>query len=103
MFFIICGIIVPTLFVIYNIVCYFSKKVIYSIKCKNLVIINNKFFEIQLCLSCINSILIAIIVYMWDKFHSPLGYLLFILTFWGINYLIKFIAILKKYAKIENL
>ena len=102
MFFILCGIIIPILFVIYNIVYYFNKKVIYAIKDKNLVIINNKFFKIQLCLSCINSILIAIVVYVWDKFHSPFSFLLFILTFWGINYLIKFIAILKKYAKIEN-
>ena len=28
--------------------------------------------------------------------------MIFILTFWGINYLIKFIAILKEYAKTEN-
>lgn len=102
MFFIICGVIVPILFVAYNIVYYFNKKVIYTIKDKNLVVINNKFFKIQLCLSCVNAILITIIVYLWDKFEYQSGFLLFILTFWGINYLIKFIAILKKYAKTEN-
>ena len=102
MFFIICGVITPILFVIYNIIYYFNKKVIYTIKNKNLVIINNKFFKIQLCLSCVNSILIAIVVYAWDKFDSSFSFLFFMLTFWGINYLIKFIAILKRYAKIEN-
>ena len=102
MFFIICGVIMPISFIIYNIVYYFNKKVIYSIKDKNLVVINNKFFKIQLCLSCINAILITIVVYVWDKFDSPFGLLLFIVTFWGINYLIKFIAILKKYAKTET-
>lgn len=102
MFFIICGVIVPILFVIYNIVYYFNKKVIYTIKDKNFVVINNNFFKIQLCLSCVNAILITIIVYLWDKFEYQSGFLLFILTFWGINYLIKFIATLKKYAKTEN-
>jgi hypothetical protein len=102
MFFIICGVIVPISFVIYNTVYYFNKKVIYTIKDKNLVVINNKFFKIQLCLSCVNSILITIVVYVWDKFNNPFSFLLFMLTFWGINYLIKFIAILKKYAKMEN-
>lgn len=101
MVFIICGVIMPISFVIYNIAYYFNKKVIYTIKDKNLVIINDKFFKIQLCLSCVNSILIAIIVYVWDKFNSPFGLLLFLLTFWGVNYLIKFIAILKKYATTE--
>lgn len=81
MFFIICGVIVPILFVIYNIVYYFNKKVIYTIKDKNLVVINNKFFKIQLCLSCVNAILITIIVYLWDKFEYQSGFLLFILTF----------------------
>jgi len=103
-FFIICGVIAPISFVIINIVYYFNKEVIYTIKDKNLVIINDKFFKIQLCLSCVNSILIAIEVYMQEKFnyHYPFGLLLFLLTFWGINYLIKFIAILKKYAKTGN-
>jgi len=102
MFFIICGVIMPILFVIYNIVYYFNKKVIYTIKDKNLIVINNKFFKIQLCLSCVNSILISIIVYVWDKSNSPFSFLIFMLTFWSINYLIKVIAILKKYVKIEN-
>lgn len=102
MFFIICGVIVPISFVIYNIVYYLKKRVIYTIKNKNFVIVNNNYFKIQLFLSCINSIFISIIVLIWDKFNSQLSFLLFVLTFWGINYLIKFIAILKKYAKTES-
>lgn len=102
MFFLLCGVVVPILFVAINIVYYFDKKVIYTIKDKNFVVIKNNFFRIQLCLSCINSILMTIEAYVWDKFHSPFGYLLFLLTFWGINYLIKFITISLKYAKIEN-
>lgn len=102
MFFIICGIIVPILFVIYNIAYYLKKKVIYTIRNKNFVIVNNNYFKVQLLLSCINSIFIFMIVRIWDKLNSSMYFLLFMLTFWGINYLIKFIAILKKYAKIEN-
>ncbi|AOR25132.2 hypothetical protein BGI42_15430 (plasmid) [Clostridium taeniosporum] len=100
--FIICGIIIPILFVIYNIVYYFKKKVIYTIKNKNFIIVNNTFFKIQLGLSCVNSVLMAVILYVWNKFDFKLGGLVFILTFWSINYLIKFISLLKKYAKIEN-
>lgn len=102
MFFIICGIIVPILFVVYNIVYYLKKKVIYTIRNDNFVIINNNYFKVQLLLSCINSIFISIIVRIWDKLKSPMYFLLFLLIYWGINYLIKFIAILKKYAKIEK-
>lgn len=102
MFFIICGVIVPILFVIYNIVYYLKKKVIYTIKNENFVIVSNNYFKVQLFLSCINSICISIIVYIWDKFNSQIYFLIFILTFWGINYLIKFIVILKEYAKTEN-
>lgn len=102
MFFIICGVILPIVFVIYNIIYYFNKKVIYTIKKDNFIIINDTFFKIQLFLSCLNAIFVSMVTYYLDKYNSSVGLLLFILIFWGINYLIKFIAILKKYAKIEK-
>lgn len=102
MFFIICGVILPIVFVIYNIIYYFNKKVIYTIKKDNFIIINDTFFKFQLFLSCLNAIFVSMVTYYLDKYNSSVGLLLFILIFWGINYLIKFIAILKKYAKIEK-
>ncbi|CAI3193726.1 hypothetical protein CNEO3_290063 [Clostridium neonatale] len=56
----------------------------------------------QLFFSCLNAILVSIVIYFWDKYNSSLCLLFFILIFWGINYLIKFSAILKKYAKIDK-
>ena len=102
MLFIICGVIMPILFVIYNMIYYFNKKVIYTIKDKNFIIVNDKFFKMQLFFSCLNAILVSIVIYFWDKYNSSLCLLFFILIFWGINYLIKFSAILKKYAKIDK-
>lgn len=85
MFFIICSVITPILFAIYNIVYYLKKKVIYTIKNENFVIVSNNYFKVQLFLSCVNSILISIEAYTWYKFNSQKYFLLFILTFWGLT------------------
>ena len=45
MLFIICGVIMPILFVIYNIIYYFNKKVIYTIKDKNFIIVMINFLK----------------------------------------------------------
>ena len=88
----------PVLFIIYNIIYYFKKKVIYTIKSEDFVIVSDDFFKIQLYLSCINAMLISIIVFVWGKFDSQYIALPVILTFWGINYLIKYISRIKKYV-----
>ncbi|MEA4828316.1 MAG: hypothetical protein VB130_17120 [Clostridium sp.] len=93
------SIVAPLVFLIYNIMCYFKKKVIYTIKSEKFIIINDRFFNIQLLLSCINCILISVIAYLWEKFYFQFGVILYLGVFWTINYLIKGIAIFKKYAK----
>ena len=98
MLFIIIGIIFPILFIIYNLICYSKKLVIYTIKSKNFRVINEDFYKIQLGLSIINSLVMPINIYLYDKVNEPLGVLLFFSMFWGINYLIKYSAILKGYA-----
>lgn len=102
MLFVICGIIMPILFIIYNIIYYLKRKVIYTIKDKNFIIIDYRFFKIQLSLSLVNAILVSIVVYAWDKYNLKFGLLFFMLIYWGINYSIKYIGILKKYAEIRN-
>ncbi|MPN17000.1 hypothetical protein SDC9_164349 [bioreactor metagenome] len=89
----------PLLFLMYNIMCHFKKRIIYTIKSKNFIIINDKFFNIQLLLSFINCILISIIAYLWESLNLQFGLALYLGVFWTINYLIKGIAIFKKYAK----
>ena len=93
------GVILPILFIIYNIIYYFDKKVIYTIKNDNFVIVSDDFFKIQLYLSCVNAILISIIIFVWDKFDFEFIALPVLLIFWGINYLIKYIIRVKKYVE----
>ncbi len=97
MIFLIFGIIVPIIFIIYNLFCYYNEKIIYTINNKKLKVINKKFFKLQLGMSIVNSISIAIAIYFMEKVNVVGGYLFFILIFWGINYLIKFIAEVKGY------
>lgn len=98
MLFIIIGIIFPILFIIYNLICYSKKLVIYTIKSKNFRVINEDFYKMQLGLSVVNSLFMTINIYILDKVNEPMGYLLLISIFWGINYLIKYSAVLKGYA-----
>ncbi|WP_394872837.1 hypothetical protein [Clostridium butyricum] len=102
MLFIICGLIVPIIFIIYNIICYLKRKVIYTINDSSLVIVDDRFFKLQLSLSLLNSLLVSVVVYIWEKQNLKFGILLFIMVYWGINYLIKYIGILKKYVQMKK-
>ena len=92
MFLFICNIIVPLLFVIYNIVYYFKKKVIYTLKNDDFIIINDDFYKIQLIVSCVNAISVSILLFAWQKYSFYFGLYLVIIVFWSFNYLIKVIA-----------
>ena len=97
---IICfGFILPVLFIIYNVIYYFKKKVIYTIRKEDFIIVNDDFFKIQLFFSCTNAILISIIVFVWGKSDSRYISLPVIAIFWGINYLIKYISRVKRYVE----
>ena len=52
----------------------------------------------QLGLSVVNSLFVVINSYIYDKVNEPMGFLLSTSMFWGINYLIKYSAVLKGYA-----
>ena len=92
MFLFICNIIVPLLFVIYNVVYYFKKKVIYTLKNDDFIIINDDFYKIQLIVSCVNAISVSILLFAWQKYSFSFGLFLFLAVFWSFNYLIKVIA-----------
>lgn len=101
MIFLICGIIMPIIFIIYNLFCYYNGKIIYTINNKDLKVIDKKFFKLQLGMSIVNSILVSISIYITERINTIGGYLLFILIFWGINHLIKYIAVVKQYITKE--
>jgi len=91
--------VLSALYIIYNIICYFKENVIYSIRKDDLVIINHNFFKIQLYLSGVNAVALTIIIYVWDKFDLRFFFVPMAITFFGINYLIKYIARFKKYVE----
>lgn len=98
MFFVVIGIILPIIFVTYNLICYIKKIVIYTIKSEDFNVINENFYKIQLGLSLVNALFMVINSYIADKINNTIGFLLFMSVFWGVNCLIKFIAVSKGYA-----
>lgn len=92
-------------FLIYNIVCFITKKPIYFIGYKNkkTIILNDDFFKIQLIFSAISSTLListsTIFVVRFYK-YIPAYVSIFLFIFILINYLIKLISIKKKYIKL---
>ena len=94
---------IVTIFFLQNIYCYKKNKVIYAIKSNSFVIIDDKYFSLQLGVSIINSISLIILSINYSYFKISSGYTLcFLLVFWLFNYMLKGIAILKKYAKINE-
>lgn len=91
------------IFFLHNIYCYKKNKVIYAINSNSFVIIDDKYFSLQLGISIINSISLLILSINYSYFKISSGYTLcFLLVFWLFNYMLKGIAILKKYAKINE-
>ena len=103
MAFLVIGVLAPLIFFIYNVICYFNKKVIYTIKSDKFIVINNTFYSLQLMLSCINCVLLFVLSFLLDYVQElQLNVICYLLIFWVINYFIKGIAILMKYAKIQS-
>lgn len=101
--------IVPTiLYFIYSIVCYKNKKVTYIMESKKgkFTILNDKYYKIQLIFSILNCILLILesILLIPGSFERDSStYLIFyVLTFWTINYLLKWISLKKNYAQLVN-
>ncbi len=89
-------------FLIHNIVCYMNKRVINAIKKDNFIIIDNAFYKLQLVTSCLNYITVLIAIYMLHYFKAKqYDVMTYAVIFWGFNHSLRYIAIKKKYAKIQ--
>ena len=93
-------------FIAYNIISFYKKKIIFSINCKDkeIYILNDEFFKLQLYFSIINSSILIILSIIFINFFYKyvLMYISFcIFIFLIINYLIKIISLNKKYIKIQ--
>ncbi|WP_271808932.1 hypothetical protein [Clostridium beijerinckii] len=93
-------------FFIYSLLCSKKRKVIYAINEFNLVILDDKYFDLQLKTSIINSIIIIIgacltQVPKLDSIKLVLPFIT-VLIFWIMNFRLRRLAIIKKYAQIKK-
>ncbi|AQS06625.1 hypothetical protein [Clostridium beijerinckii] len=93
-------------FFIYSLLCSKKRKVIYTINKSNFVILNDKYFDLQLKVSIINSVIIVIgsCLTQVSQLGSIRSIILFItiLIFWIMNFRLRKLAIIKKYAEIKQ-
>jgi len=90
------------IFLIYSIISYKKKSIIYTIRNKNINVLKDDYYNLQLLfcvLTCILLILGSLIIY--NKVHINLFVSCYVGTFWLLNYLLKFIAIKMKYLNIS--
>ncbi|WP_238900159.1 hypothetical protein [Clostridium sp. YIM B02500] len=90
----------------YSLLCSKKRKVIYTINKLNFVVLNDRYFDLQLKVSIINSVIIVIgsCLTQVPKLDSIKSIILFItiLIFWIMNFRLRKLAILKKYAQIKQ-
>ena len=93
-------------FFIYSLLCSKKRKVIYAINELDFVVLDDKYFDLQLKTSIINSIIIIIgsCLTQVSQLGSIKSIILFItiLIFWIMNFRLKKLAIIKKYAQIKQ-
>ena len=86
---------IALIFLIYSIISYKKKRIIYTIRNENINVLKDDYYKIQLlfCVfNCILLILESIIIYNTRFFICY-----YLATFWIVNYLLKFMAIKMKY------
>ena len=85
-------------FLIYNVISYKKKNIIYTIRKGNISVIKDDYYNIQLIFSIFNCILLILgTVFIYNKIDVPLFVALYIGVYWLVNYLLKFIAIKMNY------
>lgn len=94
---------IGVIFLIYSVVYSRKRKVIYTINTPKFIVLDDRYFNLQLKISILNSIILVIGGSISQFFYNK-STILFgtILIFWIINYCLKWIAINKKYVQIEN-
>ena len=92
-----------TLFLlIYNIISYKNKNIIYTIRKGNISVIKDDYYKIQLIFSIFNCILLILgTVFIYSKIDIQLFVALYTSVYWLVNYLLKFLAIKMKYLNVS--
>ncbi len=89
---------IALIFLIYSVISYKKKSVIYTIRNEKIKVLKDDYYKIQLLFCVFNCILLILeSVIIYNNTNTSLFMCYYIATFWVVNYLLKFIAIKMKY------
>lgn len=95
-----CAILIPLIFLIYSLIAYKKKFIIYTIKNNNIRVTKDSYYILQLLFCIINCILLIFESVMTIKSISFFA-CYYVATFWLMNYLLKFVSIKMKYVSMS--
>lgn len=90
----------PLIFLIYSLMAYKKKFIIYTIKNNNIRVTKDSYYILQLLFCIINCILLVFESVMTIKSISFFA-CYYVATFWLMNYLLKFVSIKMKYVSMS--
>lgn len=96
----VCAILIPLIFLIYSLMAYKKKFIIYTIKNNNIRVTKDSYYILQLLFCIINCILLVFESVMTIKSISFFA-CYYVATFWLMNYLLKFVSIKMKYVSMS--
>lgn len=89
---------IALIFLVYSIISYKNKSIIYTISNENISVLKDDYYNLQLLFCVFNCILLILeSVIIYNNTNTPLFVSYYLATFWIVNYLLKFIAIKMKY------
>ena len=93
---------IALIFLIYSIISYKKKNIIYTIRSEKINVSKDNYYNLQL-LFCVSNCILLILesVAIYNKTNTTLFVCYYLVTFWVVNYLLKFIGIKMKYLNIS--
>ena len=89
---------IALIFLIYSIISYKKKNIVYTIRNEKINVLKDDYYKIQLLFCVFNCILLVLeSVIIYNKTNTSLFVCYYLATFWIVNYLLKFISIKMKY------
>ena len=96
----VCAILIPLIFLIYSLIAYKKKFIIYTIKNNKIRVTKDSYYILQLLFCIINCILLIFESVMTIKSISFFA-CYYVATFWLMNYLLKYVSIKMKYVSLS--
>ena len=93
-------ILIPIVFLIYSIITFENKTIIYTVNDNDIKVAKSSYYILQLLFCIINAVLLGIeIKIFYNKIDVRYFILIYVISFWTINFLLKYIAFKNKYLK----